>query len=157
MPANGVGIHGVNCFFFHFPRERGRAAQAAFGQSLADRLIARRGPPGGVRLLRSAVMAVALVVFLRQLQLYWGPAQALVDALQTIATPLYAVAFLAAVGLIVLVIGRFYGPVASFFLYFAPAALVISLLMVFEEPADTSDYVGYSGAEVAPASTAAPR
>ena len=123
---------------------------------LADRLVAWRGPPGSVRLLRSAVMAFALVVFLRQLQLFWGPAQELVDAIQRIAVPLYTVVFLAAVGLIVVAAGRFYGPLASFFAYFAPAALVISLLMVFEEPADTSDYVGYSGAEVMPASTAAP-
>ncbi len=123
---------------------------------LADRLVAWRGPPGSVRLLRSAVMAFALVVFLRQLQLFWGPAQELVDAIQKIAVPLYTVVFLAAAGLIVVAVGRFYGPLASFFSYFAPAALAISLLMVFEEPSDTSDYVSYSGAEVAPAQTAAP-
>ncbi len=101
----------------------------------ADRLIAARDNSGRrLRVFRSALFVVAVVLIVRQLQLYWGPAKDLTDSVNSSGSFLKVLVhlmFLAA--LIGIAIWLFRG-LAMFFAYVAPVVIVMTAILPFQVP-----------------------
>lgn len=101
----------------------------------ADRLIAARDNSGRrLRVFRSVLFGVALVLIMRQLQLYWGPAEDFMDSVKSASLVLlvlvHLVFFAAIVGL---AIGLFRGLVL-FFLYMSPVAIAMTAILASQVP-----------------------
>ncbi|NIN70043.1 MAG: hypothetical protein GTO63_36250, partial [Anaerolineae bacterium] len=111
----------------------------------ADRLIAARDKSGrGLRIFRSVVFVVALLLILRQLQLYWDPAKDFADSVRSSSLALLVLVdlmFLAAV--VGLVIGLFRG-VILFFYYMSPVAIAMTAIIPFQVPTGESLPATYS-------------
>ncbi len=101
----------------------------------ADRLIAVRDKSGRrVRVFRSVLFTVALVLILRQLQLYWGPAEEFTDSLRSASFALLLLVHLMILAAIIgLAIWLFEGLVL-FFLYMSPVAIVMTALVPSQVP-----------------------
>ncbi len=101
----------------------------------ADRLIAARyGSGRRLRIFRSVIFVVALMLILRQLQLYWDPATDFMDSVRSSSLTLLVlldVVFLAAV--VGLVIGLHRGMVL-FFYYMSPVAIAMTAIIPFQAP-----------------------
>ena len=113
-----------------------------------DRLIAWRFSERGLFFFRSALMAGALVIVLRQLQLFWDPTERLAEQIQEFAPLIFPLLFLAICGLFVIVVVRFHGVASSFFLYFAPAAVLLVAIMPFEDNRQHRKFSQYDDQEV---------
>ncbi len=98
-----------------------------------DRLIAARDRSGKrLRVFRSVLFAMALLLILRQLQLYWGPAEDFRDSVRSPSLALLVLVDLTFLAAIVgLVIGLFRG-VALFFSYMFPVAIAMTVLIPFQ-------------------------
>jgi hypothetical protein len=101
----------------------------------ADRLIAARDNSGRrLRVFRSVLFTVALVLILRQLQLYWGPAEEFTDSLRSASFALLVLVHLIVLAAILgLAIWLFEGLV-QFFLYMSPVAIVMTALLPSQVP-----------------------
>lgn len=113
---------------------------------IVDRVIAWRVSATAVLWFRSWIMIGALVAVLRQLQIYWGPTAKIAATMQF--SSLFILALLLG-ALIVFVTIRFYPVVASFFLYFGPAALLLTVMMPLERRDENAVYAGYRATEAA--------
>jgi len=100
-----------------------------------DRLIAARyGAGRRLRAFRSALFVVAIVMIVRQLQLYWGPANGFWDSVSSsglFLEVLVDLAFFAA--LVGLAIWAFRG-LAMFFAYMSPVAIAMTVLLPSQVP-----------------------
>jgi hypothetical protein len=125
----------------------------------ADRLIAARyGAGRRLRVFRSVLFVVAVVLIVRQLQLYWGPANDFTDSVSSsgfVLLVLVDLIFLAA--LVGLAIWSFRG-LAWFFVYMSPVAIAMTVLIPFQVPTAGSlpetygrEVVTASGSESQPA------
>jgi hypothetical protein len=101
----------------------------------ADRLIAARDKSGrGLRIFRSVVFAVALLLILRQLQLYWDPAKDFTDSVRSASLVLLVFVDLLCLATVVgLAIGLFRGLVL-FFYYMSPVAIAMTAIIPFQVP-----------------------
>ena len=101
----------------------------------ADRLIAAWDKSGRrLRVFRSLLFAVALLLILRQLQLYWGPAEDFTDSVRSASFVLLVLLHLMFVAAIVgLAIGLFRGLVL-FFLYMSPVAIAMTAILPSQVP-----------------------
>ena len=101
----------------------------------ADRLIAARDSSGRrLRVFRSVIFGVALLLILRQLQLYWGPANDFTDSVRSSSSVLLVLVHLVFLAAIVgLAIGLFRGLVL-FFLYMSPVAIVMTAILPSQVP-----------------------
>src|SRR3972149_10749938 len=99
----------------------------------ADRLIAARyGSGRRLRGFRSVLFVVAIVLIVRQLQLYWGPAADFTDSVSSsglVLLVLVDLTFLAA--LVGIAIWLFRG-LSMFFAYMAPVAIVMTAMIPFQ-------------------------
>jgi len=99
----------------------------------ADRLIAARyGSGRRLRVFRSVLFVVAIVLIVRQLQLYWGPAADFTDSVSSsglVLLVLVDLTFLAA--LVGIAIWLFRG-LSMFFAYMAPVAIVMTAMIPFQ-------------------------
>jgi len=101
----------------------------------ADRLIAARYGAGRFqRVFRSVLFVVALMLILRQLQLYWGPASDFADSVSSSGLILVVLVNLTILAAIIgLAIWLFRG-LAMFFAYMAPVAIAMTFLIPFQAP-----------------------
>jgi hypothetical protein len=102
---------------------------------LADRLIAARDKSGRrLRVFRSVLFVVALLLIGRQLQIYWGPATDLADSVRSWSLGLLVLVDLMFLAVIVgLAIGLFRGLVL-FFYYMSPVAIAMTAIIPFQGP-----------------------
>ncbi len=122
-----------------------------------DRLIAWRLSERSLFLYRSALMIGALVIAMRQLQLFWDPTERLAEHIQEAGPFLFPLLFAAASGFIVLIVVRFHDTASSFFFYFAPAAVLLAAIMPFEENRQHRKFAQYDDQEVSmPAANSPP-
>jgi len=98
----------------------------------ADRLIDARDPTGRVlRWFRAAVFAIALLLILRQLQLYWGTGDEITAWLRDTSVVLLVLGGLAAVaGVVALCVWGLKG-VTLFFYYMSPVAIALAAIAPF--------------------------
>ena len=101
----------------------------------ADRLIAARDNSGRrLRVFRSVLFVVALLLILRQLQLYWDPAEDFTDSLRSAGWVLERLVYLASLAAIVgLAIWLFRG-LGWFFLYMSPVAIAMTAILPSQVP-----------------------
>ena len=101
----------------------------------ADRLIAARyGAGRRLRVFRSMLFTVALLLILRQLQLYWDPATDFADSVRSRSLVLLVFVDLLLVAAVVgLAIWSFRG-LAWFFAYMSPVAIAMTVLIPFQVP-----------------------
>ncbi len=118
----------------------------------ADRLIAARyGAGRRLRVFRSVLFIVAVVLIVRQLQLYWGPASGFTDSMSSSGLVLLVLVELTILAAIIgLAIWLFRG-LAMFFAYMSPVAIAMTVLIPFQLPTAGSLPETY-GQEVAAAS-----
>ncbi len=91
-----------------------------------DRLIAARyGSGRQLRVFRSVIFAVALLLILRQLQLYWDPATDFADSVRSASLALLVFVDLVLVVAIVAIAIWLYRGLLLFFYYMAPIAIAI--------------------------------
>jgi len=107
----------------------------ALGLLAADRVIAARDKSGrALRVYRSLLFAVALLLILRQLQLYWDPATDFADSVRSRSLILLVFVdllfFAAVVGL---AIWAFRG-LLLFFYYMSPVAIAMTAIIAFQVP-----------------------
>jgi hypothetical protein len=99
----------------------------------ADRYIAARDKSGKrLRIFRSVLFAVALLLIVRQLQLYWDPAKDFTNSVRSSSVVLLVLldlVFLAAV--VGLAIGAFRG-LLLFFYYMSPVAIAMTAIIPFQ-------------------------
>ena len=102
---------------------------------LSDRIIAARDKSGRtLRAYRSVLFVVALVLILRQLQLYWGPANEFTDSVNSSSVVLQVLVHLMFLAAIVgLAIGLFRGLVL-FFLFMSPVAIAMTFILPSQVP-----------------------
>ena len=102
---------------------------------LADRLIAARyGSGRRLRVFRSLLFAVALLLILRQLQLYWDPATDFADSVRSRSLVLLVLVDLLFVAAVVgLAIWAFRG-LLLFFYYMSPVAIAMTAIIPFQAP-----------------------
>ena len=101
----------------------------------ADRLIAARyGSGRRLRVFRSVLFVVALLLILRQLQLYWGPAEDFTDSVSSLSLALLVLLELTILAAVIgLAIWLFRG-LAMFFAYMSPVAIAMTFLIPFQVP-----------------------
>ena len=101
----------------------------------ADRLIAARyGSGRRLRVFRSLLFAVALLLILRQLQLYWDPATDFADSVRSRSLVLLVFVDLLFVAAVVgLAIWAFRG-LLLFFYYMSPVAIAMTAIIPFQVP-----------------------
>jgi hypothetical protein len=111
----------------------------------ADRLIAARyGSGRRLRIFRSVLFAVALLLILRQLQLYWDPATEFTDSVRSKGLFLLVLVDLLFVAAVVgLAIGLFRGLVL-FFYYMSPVAIAMVAILPFQVPTGDSPPEAYA-------------
>ncbi len=107
----------------------------ALGLLGADRLIAARyGSGRRLRVFRSVLFAVALLLILRQLQLYWDPATDFADSVRSRSLVLLVFVDLLFVAAVVgLAIWAFRG-LLLFFYYMSPVAIAMTAIIPFQMP-----------------------
>ena len=113
-----------------------------------DRLIAWRFSPRTLLLYRSALMIGALVIALRQLQLFWSPTARLAEEIQLAVPFVFPLLFAALCGLIAFAVLKYHAIASSFFFYFAPAALLIVVLTPLEKTREGKAFEVYGDQEV---------
>lgn len=102
---------------------------------LADRVIAAR--PGWRRALpvfRGAIFAVALILIVRQLELYWDPGNDLARTVKSASPALLFLVGLAIVSGIVWLCARLFRGVVLFFYYMSPVAIAMTAILPFQVP-----------------------
>ncbi len=100
----------------------------------ADRLIAARyGAGRRLRVFRSVLFVVAVVLIVRQLQLYWGPAEDFTDSVSSSLVRLVLVDLIFLAAVVGLAIWLFRG-LAWFFVYMSPVAIAMTVLIPFQVP-----------------------
>jgi hypothetical protein len=100
-----------------------------------DRAATARDKSGRtLRWFRTALFAVALLLILRQLQLYWDPAEDLAHTLRSASVVILPIIGLVAVAAIVLLCVRLFRGVALFFLYMSPVAIAVTAILPFQVP-----------------------
>ena len=100
----------------------------------ADRLIAARyGAGRRLRVFRSVLFVVAVILIARQLQLYWGPAEDFTDSVSSSLVWLVLVDLIFLAAVVGLAIWLFRG-LAMFFAYMSPVAIVMTVLIPFQVP-----------------------
>ena len=111
----------------------------------ADRLIAARyGSGRRLRVFRSVLFAAALLLILRQLQLYWGPATDFADSVRSASLVLLVFVDLLIVAAIVcLAIWAFKG-LLKFFYYMSPVAIAMTAIISFQMPTSANLPEGYA-------------
>lgn len=97
---------------------------------------------------RVAVIAGAMVLVLRQAQLFLGPTHGLAADVDDASPILLALAMLALSGVVVFLTFRFVGPIRTFLYYFSPLAIGLSGIFVFFLQTQNVRYENYSAAEV---------
>ena len=109
----------------------------ALGLLGADRLIAARyGSGRRLRVFRSVLFAVALLLILVQLRLYWDPASDFADSVRSRSPALLVFVDLLSVAAVVgLAIGAFRG-LLLFFYYMSPVAIAMTAIIPFQVPTD---------------------
>jgi hypothetical protein len=101
----------------------------------ADTLIEARDRSGRVlRVFRTAVFAAALLLIVRQLQLYWDPLEDMTEWLRSATPVLLLVAGLGLVGALVAVCVYLQRGVILFFWYMSPIAVAMSAILPFQAP-----------------------
>ncbi|MBI1885569.1 MAG: sulfatase-like hydrolase/transferase [Chloroflexi bacterium] len=101
----------------------------------ADRLIAARyGSGRPLRVFRSLVFVVAVVLILRQLQLYWGPANDFSDSVRSKGVFLVVLVNLAFLGALVGIAIWLFRGLAWFFVYMSPVAIAVTVLLPSQVP-----------------------
>ena len=105
----------------------------------ADRLIvAKYGSGRRLRVFRSLLFAVALLLILRQLQLYWDPATDFADSVRSTSLVLLVFVDLLIVAAVVgLAIWAFRG-LLLFFYYMSPVAIAMTAIIPFQVPTGVS-------------------
>lgn len=100
---------------------------------LADRAIDARDKSGKyLRWFRTALFAVALLLILRQLQLYWDPGEDVAHSLRSASSALIILAGLVAAGGVALLCIRVYRGVFLFFLYMSPIAIAMTAILPYQ-------------------------
>ena len=101
----------------------------------ADRFIAARDSSGRrLRVFRSVLFAVALLLILRQLQLYWDPATDFADSVRSRSLVLLVFVDLAIVAAIVALAIWLYRGLLLFFYYMSPVAIAMTAIISFQVP-----------------------
>jgi hypothetical protein len=99
----------------------------------ADRLIAARyGAGRHLRIFRSVLFVVAIVLILRQLQLYWDPAADFTDSVNSSGSFLLVLVHLTFLAAIVGIAIWLFRGLAMFFAYMAPVAMVMTAMLPFQ-------------------------
>ncbi len=106
---------------------------------VVDRVIAARDKSGqALRVFRGAVFVVALLLIMRQLQLYWAPVTDFTDSARSSSMALLVVIdFAVLVVIVCLAIWAFRGLV-MFFYYMSPVAIVLIAIVPFQVPTGDS-------------------
>jgi len=100
-----------------------------------DRLIAARDVSGRwLRLFRTIVFSVALLLILRQLEVYWGPGQDIAHQVRSVSNPLMVALGIACLAAIVALTTFAHRGVTQFFYYMAPVAIATSAIIPFQIP-----------------------
>ena len=101
----------------------------------ADRLIAARyGSGRQLRVFRSVIFAVALLLILRQLQLYWDPATEFADSVRSASLAMLVFLDLVLVAAIVALAIWLYRGLLLFFYYTSPIAIALTVIVPFQMP-----------------------
>ena len=101
----------------------------------ADRLIAARDNSGRrLRVFRSVLLVVAVVLIVRQLQLYWGPAKDFTDSVNSSGAFLQVLVHLTFLAALVGIAIWLFRGLAMFFAYMAPVAIVMTAILPFQVP-----------------------
>jgi hypothetical protein len=104
-----------------------------------DVFVARRYSPTTQRRFRSVLFAIAIILILRQLQLFFGPIRNASINLDAASPALYGILIISAIAASVWLAVRAHTVIQGFFAYFAPAALVLMLTMAIGH-ADQNKY-----------------
>ncbi|MCH7997958.1 MAG: sulfatase-like hydrolase/transferase [Chloroflexi bacterium] len=105
----------------------------------ADRLIAARyGAGRRLRVFRSVLFVVAVVLILRQLQLYWGPASDFADSVSSSGWVLVVLVDLTILAAVVGFAVWMFRGLAMFFAYMSPVAIVMTVLIPSQVPTGES-------------------
>jgi hypothetical protein len=110
-----------------------------------DRLIAFRYGPGRIlRNFRRVVFAFAFVLILRQVQLFWDPAEDFTTELRDVSVALVALLDLVVIAGVGLVVWRGYRGVVQFFYYMSPIAIAASAIIAFQVRTDEENLPLYA-------------
>ena len=102
---------------------------------VADRAAASWDKSGRIlRWLRTALFVVALLLILREVQLYWDPGEEIAHTIRTASPVLIIVAGLVAAAGILLLCVRLFRGVFLFFLYMSPIAIGMVAILPYQVP-----------------------
>ncbi len=111
----------------------------------ADRYIAsRHGAGRWLRNFRRGVFVLALVLILRQIQLYWSPATEFTNDVRSASVVLLVLLDLVIVAGLVLLVWRAYRGLVTFFYYMSPIAIAASAIIVFQVRTDEENLPFYA-------------
>ncbi len=111
----------------------------------ADRYIASRDSAARwLPIFRGAVFVLALLLILRQVQLYWGPATDFANDVRAASVALLVLLDLVIVGGLVLLAWRGYRGLVTFFYYMSPIAIAASAIIVYQVPTDEENVPLYA-------------
>jgi hypothetical protein len=101
----------------------------------ADRAIATRDKSGRfIRAFRTGLFVVALLLILRQLQVYWEPAEDVTQAVRSASVFLLILAGLAVLAGVVWLCVKLLPSVVQFFYYMSPVAIAMTAIVPFQVP-----------------------
>jgi len=115
-----------------------------------DVFISRRFSATTLRRYRASILAVSLVLVLRQVELYLGSAKPVLRDLEAFSPLVLALATFLAVAFIFWFTYRAFGTMRTFFAYFTPAAIVLMTVMLNSQPVHNQYYENYDLSEVVP-------
>ena len=115
-----------------------------------DIFIARRFSPTASRRYRAGILAAALVLVLRQVELYLGVTRPMLRDLEAFSPLALALAICGAVAFICWLTYRAFNTIRTFFAYFTPAAIVLMFVMAQSQPIHNQYYEAYDLSEVVP-------
>ncbi|MBI3934094.1 MAG: sulfatase-like hydrolase/transferase, partial [Acidobacteria bacterium] len=100
-----------------------------------DRLIAARDSSGrGLRVFRTVLFVVAILLIARQLQLYWGRAEDFADSVRSAGLAFLVLVDLAFLMAIIGLAIWLYRGLLMFFYYMSPVAIVMTAIIPFQMP-----------------------
>jgi hypothetical protein len=106
--------------------------------------------------LRVGTMGVALVLVLRQMELYFAPVQGMRQSIEDTSSLLLVLVMVSLAALVFWLTFRLRTVATTFFFYFAPVALFLTVLLPFSLSSENQRYAKWSDAEVATASPSRP-